>query len=175
MDRVRLAALLVATTLVAAACSDDAPEPRVEPTPSASPTESALTPSPSSSESDAPITAVQAVRNWVAERNLALSSGDTSALRKLASPGCSTCEPYVDLIEDVYEAGGEYNTTGWTVDRAKELKPGEVTAAITMGGGSMVPSSGAEADEYGEEKAIFRFRLTSDMDTPAITFIGLIR
>jgi hypothetical protein len=174
VTRVRLAALLATATLVAAGCSDDEPRPRLEPTESASPTESP-SPTPTYTASPARVGAVDAVRGWVQERNRALESGDTTALRALTAPGCASCEPYIDLIEDVYEAGGRYETAGWSVDNAKELQPRRVTAAITMGGGLMIATAGGDPEEYAEEKAIFRFRLVQQAGGPVISFIGLVR
>jgi hypothetical protein len=176
VPHLRLAALLAAATLLAAGCSDDDPQPRLEPTPSASLTESPSPTEPSSSgtSATAPATAVEAVRNWVRERNRALSSGDTGTLRALTDPGCSSCEPYIDLIEDVYRAGGRYESQGWKVDNAKELKPLEVTAAITMSGGVMFATADASPDAYEEDKGIFRFRVKDRNGSKEVVFIGLI-
>lgn len=174
MIQVRFAALLAALTLVLVGCSDEDPEPQVDPTPSTSLSDTA-DPTPTISSPPASVTAVQAVRGWVQERNQALTSGDTTALRGLTSEKCGSCEPYIDLIEDVYAAGGSYETTGWTVDNAKELKDMEVTAAITMGAGVMIAATGSAPDEYEEEKAIFRFRVKPVDDGLVVSYIGLIR
>ncbi|SDN22941.1 hypothetical protein SAMN05192576_1795 [Nocardioides szechwanensis] len=109
------------------------------------------------------------------ERNRALTSGDTTALRGLTADKCGSCEPYIDLIEDVYAAGGSYETTGWTVDNAKELEDLEVTAAITMGAGVMIAASGTAPDKYEEDKAIFRFKVKPFEGGLVVSYIGLIR
>jgi hypothetical protein len=172
--QVRFAALLAALTLVLVGCSDDDPEPNVDPTPSTSPSDTEE-PAPTTSTSPASLTPVQAVRGWVHERNRSLTSGDTTALRGLTADECASCEPYIDLIDDVYAAGGSYETKGWTVDNAKELKDMEVTAAITMGAGVMIAAAGTAPDKYEEDKAIFRFRVTPSEGELVVSYIGLIR
>lgn len=172
MKLVRVAALLAALTLILAACTDNDPEPTLDPTPSTS-TTSPISPTPSTTP--ALPTGIDAVRDWVSERNRALNTGDTAALRELTADDCASCEPYIDLIEDVYTAGGKYETTGWTVDRIRKVKSTEVTAAITMHGGVMIAAAGEPADEYEQDKAIFRFRVKPGGDGLVVSFIGLLQ
>ena len=170
----RMAVLLAAASLALAACSDDEPAPRVDPGPTTSPSESSSSPTMPVSEPPRP-TAIDVVRGWVEERNRALSSGQTMDLRELTADSCASCEPYIDLIEDVYAAGGSYDTEGWTVNKASELKPMEVAAAITMSGGTMSAAAGKPPDEYAEDKAIFRFRVKSVGDEVVVSYMALIR
>jgi hypothetical protein len=142
MNRLRLAALLAATTLVAAGCSDDDPEPRIDPTPGTSPTGSA-SPSPSTARpsvqpSEPPeadnrdLAGAEAfIRYFWDLANYAQSTGDTSTLRRLGSESCGGCNGAFDFIDEVYSAQGTIKGGKYTLGRL-------VTTELTASGSDAV-------------------------------------
>jgi hypothetical protein len=162
MSRTRsvLATLLVACLV--GACSDDDPKPDIaDPTPSApsslgsTTTSASVTPSTTLSPEDT-------VRAWIQARNRALSDGDTSDVDALSAPDCRSCEELNKVINEVYGAGGHFETTGWTIDSIQEKagsQPVQVDTALTFAAGQTVPSAGADPVSYDEEKHIVSFRL----------------
>ncbi|MCD4532474.1 hypothetical protein LRP67_00010 [Nocardioides sp. cx-169] len=178
MDRVRLAALLAATTLVVAACSDDAPEPRVEPTPSASPSESGTpTPSPQT-EPAKPTAPEQTVRAWVEARNRALGGDAITGAQQLSSPDCKSCADLIDPIAETYEKGGRFETPGWRVLRTRitHKKPGavQVTTALSMAGGTTYDDAAATPVTYPAEKRIAIFELKQLESEWLVSLIGFL-
>ena len=165
-----LVALVVALGL--SACTDEDPEPKFAP-PSESPTPS----EPRTSEVSA-LDPVETVRAWVAAYNTALLSGDVSELKQLSYDPCTTCEGFIGPITRVHDAGGHFETEGWTVDGSNVRNSGPATAAVdvavTIAGGETAESQDAKPVVYETEKHLMRFRLKHDGAAWAVTFIGFI-
>ncbi|WP_193606529.1 DUF6318 family protein [Nocardioides lijunqiniae] len=164
MPHLRLAALLTAATLLAAGCSDDDPQPRVEPPPSATPTASPSPTEPTATSSaPAALNPVQTVRAWVAARNVTLSSGDSKAVDALSTDACKTCRDLVEPFVALYADGGSMKTTGWKVDNAKKRpdfeKSHQVFAALTFAGGETITQPGQQPEPFDPEKHILQFKL----------------
>ncbi|MEV7431065.1 hypothetical protein AB0N29_15725 [Nocardioides sp. NPDC092400] len=168
-----LAALSLSVALVLSGCSDD-PEPKVAPEPSA--LNSPATASPSGHASGLGPEGV--VRAWVEARNEALEEGNTTAVRKLSSPSCKTCEDLLRPIETVHAEGGEFDTPGWRVAGTNIKREGrgqiEIDTALIYASGSTTPSAGAEPVRYGEEKHIAVFRLVRADEIWLVDFIGYL-
>ncbi|WP_193611331.1 DUF6318 family protein [Nocardioides lijunqiniae] len=164
MPHLRLAALLATATLLAAGCSDDAPQPRVEPPPSATPTESPSPTEPTATSSaPAALNPVQTVRAWVAARNEALTNGSTTAVYELSSSDCKSCRDLTEPFAKVYAAGGSIDSKGWLIDSI-ERRPDfssnrQVIAAMTFAAGQIIRASGKPPSQFSEEKHILQFDL----------------
>jgi hypothetical protein len=119
-----------------------------------------------------------AVRGWVEARNAALTSGDTTELRSLTDLTCKSCVSLITSIEDVYTAGGHYDTKGWDVKSAKARSTSAarptVDAAVVFAGGSTVNSAGADPVLYGPENHIMVFKLHNDRGVLVVDFVGFL-
>jgi hypothetical protein len=101
--------------LLATGCSDD-PQPKFEPSPSDSPSESNSDPAePKAWEVKSEKGAVAFATHWIDVFNGAAASGDTEPLTELSSPACQTCMNFVALIDGIYADGGQYKSAGWAV------------------------------------------------------------
>jgi len=171
--RAVLTALSVIPVLLVAGCTDDDPKPKFEPPSSEAPT-SATPTSPSPSAADP----VSVVRHWVDAQNLAMSSGDSSEVRALGTSDCGSCNGLIDPIDKVIDAGGRFETTGWSVDRAKMVADGQsestVKAAVTIAAGRTYNSAGAEPVEYDVDRSILEFKLKQVDGQWLVAFVGFV-
>lgn len=104
------AAVLVAASLVG--CSDDDPDPRVSPSPTAS---SPADPSPTSASATPEAETPEAfIERWAELETEMQNTGETAAYRAVTSR-CQACVDLADLVEKYYEAGGYIRTEGHTV------------------------------------------------------------
>jgi hypothetical protein len=103
----------------------------------------------------------ETVRAWVDARNQALQDGDTTAVRALSAAECRSCEELISPIEEVYAAGGSFDTSGWNVAGARQTSqdPIKVATGIDVAAGSTIPEAGAEPVGYEAEKHAVRFEL----------------
>lgn len=127
MFGVRAVVAALVTAALLGACSDDEPEPKVaEPSDSAvaSQTADPVLPTPSSTEAP---TARQSVDAWLAAWSSALQTGDTTAVRRLSTRDCDSCQRIIAKVEEVYGKGGRYVTAGWSASRVSEA-PDSVAA-----------------------------------------------
>lgn len=177
----RRSAFVAVVLLCGLVACDDEPTPDIpDPTPSSTSPSVTDSVSPTTpTETPAALTPEETVRAWVAARNQALQDGDTTALRLLSQDPCETCEEHIRPIEDVFAAGGSFDTPGWAVDSAKvdgsEGDETRVNAAVTMAAGSTIQEAGAEPVTYPEDKRIMVFRLRpSDSGSLLVSFIGYI-
>ena len=159
------------------ACSGDDPEPKVAPTPSSSAASSDPS-DPSTSPVAAALGPEETVRAWVEAQNEALASGDSTAVRALASPNCTSCDGLIDPIDEVFSNGGHFETSGWAVDRAKRVSGSDdratVNTAITIAGGTSYASEGAEALHFEAERSIVVFKLVRHQEAWLIDFVGFL-
>jgi len=177
MYRTRWALATLLAGCLLGACSDDDPKPDIsDPTLTPSSTSpvtptSAGTVEPTESPEDA-------VLSWVNARNAALASGDTTELRSLTDLSCKSCLSLITSIEDVYAAGGRYETKGWDVKSAKSRSTDRgretVDAAVVFAGGNTVNSAGAEPVHYGPENHIMVFKLHKDGAAFVVDFVGFL-
>jgi len=114
----------------------------------------------------------------VAERNTALATGQTERLRLLTDLTCSSCLSLITSIEEVYAAGGSYNTDGWTIKSAKAREGDNgrpvVDAAVVIAGGTTVDHAGAEPMTYGPENHIMVFKLHEADGSLLVDFVGFM-
>jgi hypothetical protein len=173
--RLRATIAAVAACVALAGCSSDDQEPKVAPSPRASPSSSATATPSSDAVVRGPDDAVQA---WVDARNLALRTGDLTDVRALSDSACKSCVGVLDSIEDVYDAGGRFETKGWVLKSSKIRKSdGEaavVDTAIVIRGGTTFPSAGAQPVQYEVERSIVVFRLRHGEDGWRVSFIGFL-
>lgn len=113
-----MAALAVGVVLTTGCQSNAAPPPlestSPSPTPSPSPTQAVAPALPPEAEGTDEAAAKAFVRHYIELINYAMLTGDTSGLRALSSPVCSTCAAIVDRIDKVYGNGGHLEGAGWT-------------------------------------------------------------
>ncbi|MDO9495932.1 MAG: DUF6318 family protein, partial [Nocardioides sp.] len=106
----------------------------------------------------------QAVRAWVDARNVTVQTGETTAVDALIAPTCETCRNSVDAVVRIYEQGGHYETSGWTVLKSRVVTESQQSAELSVDllydSGRTFPSAGADPITYREERhtAIFRLR-----------------
>lgn len=178
----RAAAMVVALLLIAG-CSED-PKPRFE-EPSETPTESSRPTSPPTDPSESPepsaddLDPLGTVKAWTLSRNLALQTGDTAAARDLSAPGCRTCFNYLDPIEQVIEAGGQFRTEGWKIIgsnvRTKSAEGATVDVGFEFAAGRTIPAAGAEPIVFEADKQLLTFRLIQTDGQWLIEWIAVIR
>lgn len=159
-------ALLVVVLLSSLTTCDDEPTPEIpDPTSAVStPTVTdSVSPTTPTSTPAVVLTPEETVRAWVAARNQALQDGDTSVVEALSAATCEACEFALDPIRTVYEAGGHFDTDGWTLSGLKLKNESGDRAVLDSGliyeAGSTVPQAGAEPIAYDREEHIVRFRL----------------
>lgn len=118
-----VAALLLTGLLVS--CSEDDPSssrhdpPATSATPT--PTGSAAPTLPPEAKEDTEAGAKAFVEHWIATLNYAAATGETDALRALATPGCKPCDDIADVIDDVYGGDGSIRSDGWVLRRVEDL------------------------------------------------------
>ena len=78
------------------------------------------------------------------------------------------------VITDVYAAGGNFDTAGWTIDSIRQ-KPGaepiQVDTALTFAPGQTIPSAGADPVSYDQEKHIVTFRLSGTAESLKVQLV----
>lgn len=166
----------VVLAVLLAACTDDDPDPKIAPSETVASTPSSS--APTTSPSPDPLTPEETVRAWVKAQNEALSTGDTSDMRRLSAPQCRGCQNFAETIEQVYAAGGRYETDGWTVVEAKarslKARPVVVTTGVSVAGGRTTPEAGADPVVYDEEVHLMVFKLVPHQDAWWVLFIGFV-
>jgi hypothetical protein len=135
-------------------------------------------PSPTTSPTPEVLTPEETVRAWVVAQNLALKTGDTSALRALSADACEGCEDYPAGIDAVYDAGGNFEGGQWTLVKAKvqERTPTSVrlNVAVRIAGGATVLQAGAEPNVYEADSRLLTFETESVEQTWLISLIAFI-
>ena len=173
MYRTRWALATLLAGCLLGACSDD-PKPDIaDPTPSA-PTSLGTTSTSPTVTPSAALSPEDTVRAWIQARNQALTNGDTSAVDALSASDCRSCEELNKVIGEVYDAGGYFQTAGWTIDSIKEKQgsqPVQVDTALTFAAGQTVPSAGANPVSYDQEKHIVSFRLSGSDATYMVQLV----
>jgi hypothetical protein len=170
------AVIAAAAVLAALAACEDEPTPDIpDPTPSSaspSPSES----SPTSSPTPEVLTPEETVRAWVDARNQALQDGDTSHVRALTDPDCQACLGLITSIEEVYEAGGRYETKGWRIKslRVSGSERPKVDTAMVIAGGTTINAAGEAPVTYPPDRRILVFRLHEDGEGFLVDFVGFL-
>jgi hypothetical protein len=107
MKLARVAATLVALTVLTA-CSDD-PEPKTEPSES-----------PTSEETTAPSqSGEQLIEDFVTGVSASLSTGDPSPFLALSASDCGNCQKLADNLHEGYRDGGRIVGGSWRVSKAR--------------------------------------------------------
>ena len=178
MTRTPLAALALVAALACAGCNDDDPRPDFAPPESTSP---APTTPPTTSEPPEPerLSPEETVRAWVEARNLGLKTGRLTQVRELSAPNCTSCNDLIDPIEDVYEAGGEFRTRGWSIAglnvKKADSRRAEIQVALDVAGGQTIQEAGGEPVSYPPENGIAIFELASNDDERwAVSLLGFL-
>ena len=146
--RRHLAYAAVAAVLALAGCGGDDPTPRVaDPTPPAS-----VSASPSASaavekeawEMKTPGGAIAFAELWVSEFSTAFSTGDTATLVAMSEKSCTTCQSFIDLINEVYEAGGSIAGQPWKLTKPAWSAPDGADGQVAVSGTMRVPQQTIE-------------------------------
>jgi hypothetical protein len=105
----------VVLPLMAAGCSDD-PQPKFEPSPSDSPSQSTSDPAePKAWEVKSEKGAVAFAEHWIDVFNAAKETGETAPLADLSSDSCKSCSNFVEFLNELYGSGGRFESNGWEV------------------------------------------------------------
>ena len=114
MRRIHRHALALGLVLALSACGGD-PEPQFEADPSPAPSEVATSaPAKEAWEEKSDDGAIAFVGHWIDEFNAMRASGETSTIEDLSHKSCDSCSNFVQLTEQIYDAGGSLETGGWT-------------------------------------------------------------
>ena len=179
MSGARIAALLAAVTLLASSCSNDDPQPRLTTPDTTSPSSPSTSPSVEPTETTQPLGPEATVRAWVEARNLAMRTGDTIEVMQLSAPQCTSCDDLIDPITQTYKEGGRYETKGWRVLRsriqAQSPQKVQITAGLTLAGGTTYATSEAAPVEYPSENRIAVFEVTPQRGGWVVSLIGFVR
>ena len=154
----------VVLPLMAAGCSDD-PQPKFEPSPSDSPSQSTSDPAePKAWEVKSEKGAVAFTKHWIDVFNEAGKTGQTSQLKDLSAPTCKSCSNFADQIDDLYAKGGRLETRGWSVLAAVPVeglpnsKP-RVSLRIRQSPQKVYDGESNSVDSFPGGKATFSARL----------------
>src|SRR5688500_14938940 len=109
----RTAAALLGIALLLTGCTDDA-EPRFEPIPSASPSESETSAEPEAQ------TPEEFIREWFAAALEMQNSGRTEPVAEL-SRDCQPCRDLIGTVESIYESGGSIRIDSVEVTRVEAV------------------------------------------------------
>lgn len=158
--------MLVGACLGAVACSGSggsagpATLPPITATPSATPTAVAV---PTEATAATPEAAAAFARYWFDILNQAARSGDTSRLRLLSDPACSTCERFAASIESLYRPGGRIEGGLFTIASAEAagLETGATSTRVLViydvtptrqisGSGAVMQETGALRGQTGD-------------------------
>ncbi|WP_155993317.1 DUF6318 family protein [Nocardioides sp. URHA0020] len=114
MSRARavLALSSLLPVLLLAGCSDDEPEPKFGPTPSATAPSSA-SPSPSAPAKSKHQQQAALIDDFIAAVTQALGTGDPSAFLALTADTCQNCRVLADNLEDAFSDGGRIEGGKW--------------------------------------------------------------
>lgn len=160
MQHARLATTL-ATALLLVGCSDD-PEPRVEPS------ESASSPSAPTSEPPEALGPEETVRAWVDARNVLMLEGDAAPVERLSAEGCRTCRQSIQPVKQVLRNGGRFETTGWTISTSKTRSIATAAAVVRISlvipGGLTIPEAGADPVTYEQQRRTLLVTTTTTDD-----------
>jgi Family of unknown function (DUF6318) len=119
--RLTALALTLASCLVMSACSGSSPDTSAtSASPGTSPSGNTTSPSPAPS---IPAYATGAdlhgqegfARFWVDTVNKATDTGNTTAMKSLATRSCTTCAGFAHTLDKIYGAGGQVVSKGWKI------------------------------------------------------------
>jgi hypothetical protein len=107
-----------------------------------------ISPHSSSSPTDAPHreSPEHFIRRWAAADTSMQNSGDTSRFRSMSN-ACSGCQAVADRVDDIYAAGGNVHTRGWSIVRtyqsARDGRSRTIELIVDSAPTTYRPSSGA--------------------------------
>jgi hypothetical protein len=114
--------------LLATGCSDD-PQPKFEPSPSDSPSESSSDPAePEAWEVKSEKGAGAFIEHWLETVTSASNTGATDDLERLGTRACETCSAISSYIDEVYSEGGDIKVAPWRL-----LDIGRLAGDIPLG------------------------------------------
>lgn len=133
---------------VLASCGSDSGGPDVDSTPSASPTPTLSPPTkPANLHEATPESAADFVNYWIQVLNFAHATGDLKELRLVSKADCEGCNVAIEMIAEVYGAGGHVSGNAWSTDEL-ELKVEStaifVTMTVSAAHGELVNAKGQE-------------------------------
>jgi hypothetical protein len=70
---------------------------------------------PNGAEADTRTGAMAFASHWVDVLNQATTSGDTKALKRLATKGCTVCADFAHSLDKIYSRSGHVKSDGWDV------------------------------------------------------------
>jgi hypothetical protein len=175
----RLRAFVVAVLLLLLLGCEDEPTPDLpEPPSSSAPSPTETGSGPTTSPTPEVLTPEGTVRAWVDARNSALQDGDTTGVRALTHASCQSCIDLITSIEEVYAAGGSFQTKGWRVKASKTRNADgphpRVTAGLVIAGGRTISEAGAEPVAYERDKRLAVFKVHQVDAAFVVDFVGFL-
>lgn len=91
---------------------------------------------------------------WIDTLNYATVSGDSESLRAVSTEKCQTCQDFAGTLDQIYGAGGQVETDGWSLRAAVPLadRPDNEPALrveALVSPQTVTQTKGAEAETYG--------------------------
>lgn len=161
----RAAALALACALVFAGCSDGG-EPKGDGTtltPTSTPDEPSTSPAASEEPPSKPL---PTAKEWFRRLSDGMLNGDTQPVRSITAETCVSCLSQISAVEETFREGGGYrfDTVAWRVVRAKldrkSRGEAQVTVALSLSGGALTPSAGAEEVAFSKESRVAQLLLS---------------
>lgn len=152
---------LALAAVLLAGCSGD-PEPK-EPDSTTSPSPTTTPPPlPEAATQETAEGAASFLQHFVDLLNHASLTGSVEGLRRISAETCTSCSKLVAAIDDVYAAGGKYTDGAWSLGPITSIARGRVlqlTADVTASEGTIIPSTGAEAQKTPRDVTAITFEL----------------
>ena len=157
-----------AVAVLLAGCQGE-PEPKVEPTPSESSSET------DPSEEPKPQTAEEFIEKWFAVNTEMQNSGETDEFRSM-SPDCRPCKRLADEVAGFYDAGGFVEIEYQRVRQVRELSDTEYLVTVNAAPTKYRESSAGDVKRLGGGPNEYRIVLAHEgntwtlrdfMDTPS--------
>jgi len=146
-------------------------------TPTPSPTAAAPT-LPAEAKGTSEAAAKAFVRHYFEVINHAAASGDANALEELSEPKCASCSAIRENIDEIYSAGGEIRSEGWTLlgIRVIQADRGSAVASldVKLEPETVVRSSGGESAQNQGSRQPMTIFLSADSGSWRVTRLDLV-
>ena len=130
MNPRRIAAAMLPAALLLCACSDDAPDPEVTPTPAAS-----SSPTSNETQSTAPTVEPESseefAERWVDLLNALRETGVAGEFRSVSSK-CAACLGFAQTFEQIYQQGGEVSGGAWHIRSTRKLDASDRESTLLL-------------------------------------------
>lgn len=169
--------------VVATGCQSNPKPPPLETassssaTPTPSPTEAAPT-LPAEAKGTSEAAAKAFVRHYFDVINHAAESGEVNALEELSDAKCTSCSAIRENIDEIYSAGGEIRSDGWTLLGIRVIRAGRGSAVasldVELEPETVVRSSGGKSVHNQGSRQPMTIFLSADSGSWLVTRLDLV-